>query len=56
MSADAFSDRDGGVAVEGPHWAPPVAPMEMPCQVLEAPGRPVLPLWLVRIIRPVQHG
>lgn len=56
MSAEAFFDQDAGMAVEGPHWAPPVAPMEMPHQVLEAPHRPGLPLWLVRLLWPVQHG
>lgn len=56
MSAEAFFDQETGAAVEGPHWAPPVAPMEMPHQVLEAPLRLGLPMWLARLLRPVQHG
>lgn len=56
MSTEPFVDRTGGTAVEGSQWAPPVAPMEMPEQVLEAPRNSGMPLWLARLLRPVQHG
>jgi len=56
MSAEREIYDIAATAVEGPHWAPPTAPMEMPRQVLEDPHRTNLMLWLARILRPMQTG
>ncbi|BAQ68333.1 hypothetical protein JMM63_06705 [Rhodovulum sulfidophilum] len=56
MSADTTFDAQNAIAVEGPHWAPPVAPMDMPQQVLEARRELRLPVWLARLMRPLQLG
>ncbi|GAA0288161.1 hypothetical protein [Rhodovulum strictum] len=57
MSAEHIIDPQTATAVEAVHWAPPVAPMDMPRQVLEAPRSEGAVAWLMRLLlRPVQHG
>ncbi|TCO71227.1 hypothetical protein [Rhodovulum euryhalinum] len=56
MSAERIIDPETAHAVEAMHWAPPVAPLEMPRQMLEAPRREGVLAWLVRLLRPLQHG
>jgi hypothetical protein len=50
-----FDERDPE-RLETDAWAPPAAPMDMPRQVLEEPLTVRAPLWLMRLLRPVQHG
>lgn len=56
MSAERIIDPASASAVEPAHWAPPVAPMEMPRQVLEAPRREGVLGWVLRLLRPLQLG
>ncbi|TCM85195.1 hypothetical protein [Rhodovulum steppense] len=57
MSAERLIDSQTVTAVEAAHWAPPVAPMDMPRQLLEAPHHAGVIAWLTRLLlRPVQHG
>lgn len=56
MSAERMIDPATASAIEAAHWAPPVAPMEMPLQVLEAPRREGIVAWVLRLLRPLQLG
>lgn len=57
MSAERIIDPETALAIEATHWAPPAAPLDMPRQVLEqAPRHEGILAWLMRLLRPVQHG
>jgi hypothetical protein len=50
-----FDELDPG-RFDSADLLPPASPMDMPRQVLEADLRVPVPLWLMRLLRPVQHG